>query len=124
MLGPESFQSLPKLNALERHAVVLDISKAHDQGFSALVSCLEVDWDFQNVESACVIGRPFQLYNREGKYIWLNQELRNKAIGVGSIITCRKPTEKWFYLSNTEKKLVSLTICTLSRDERINRHKK
>ena len=107
MLGPGSSQSLPKLNAHERHAVVLDISKAHDQGFSALVSCLEIVWDFQNVESACVIGRPFQLYNKDGKYIWLNQDLRNKAIGVGSIISCRKPTEKGFYLGNTKRKLVS-----------------
>lgn len=129
MIGPGSFQSLPKMNARERHAVVLDISRAHDQGFSALVSCLEIVWDFQNVESACVIGRPFQLYNKEGKYIWLNQELRNKAIRVGSIISCRKPTENWFYSGNTQKELVSrvrffklgyranVSLCRLSQPE-------
>lgn len=108
MLDPGSFQSLPKLNTLERHAVVFDMSRAHDQGFSALVFCLEIVWDFQNVENACVIGHPFQLHNKEGRYIWLNEELRNKAIEVGSIISCRKPTEKWYYSGNTEKKLVSL----------------
>lgn len=105
MLDPGSFQSLPKLNTLERHAVVFDMSRAHDQGFSALVFCLEIVWDFQNVENACVIGHPFQLHNKEGRYIWLNEELRNKAIEVGSIISCRKPTEKWYYSGNTEKKL-------------------
>lgn len=100
--------SFPKLNPNERHAVVLDISRGHDQGHTALVFCLEIVWDFQNEESACVRGHPFQLHNEGGWYIWSNQELRNKGIGVGSIISCRKPAEKWFYLGNTEKKLVSL----------------
>lgn len=109
MLGPGSSQSSPELNTPERHAVVLDISRGHDKGFSALVFCLELVWDFQNSVSAYPVGHPFRLYNADGKYIWLNQELRNRGIAVGSIISCRKGTEKWVYSGNTGKKMVSRT---------------
>ncbi|KAL9971090.1 hypothetical protein ACROYT_G023576 [Oculina patagonica] len=94
-----------ELDPDEEQAVVISLSRDHDQECSSFVFCLKIVRDFQNDESAGVMGNPFRL---EGSsYIWPNDELKDNNIEVGSIISYRlqKPFQKPRYLGNTGNKL-------------------
>lgn len=85
-----------------RCAVVITLSKAHDQGHTSCVSCLRLRK--ADKERNHVTGNPFRLFDKCGRYIWKNIDIRNAGIEEGSIIVV--DTEKMF-VETTKERMVS-----------------
>ena len=88
------------LNPDERKAVVISLARANDQGHTTAVFCLDENG----------ARNPFRLRNRDGWYIWSNQEVRGNGIGVGSIISYQTLYQGCLYSGNTGNKVVSLAL--------------
>ena len=88
------------LRADKRKVVVICLAKANDQGHTSLVFCL----------SKSGKTGPFRLRNRNGRYIWRNQDLRENRIEVGSVITYKRFYHGRFFTENTGNKVVSLAV--------------
>ena len=88
------------LNPGERKAVVISLARANDQGHTTAVFCLDENG----------ARNPFRLRNRDGRYIWSNQEARENGIGVGSIISYQRLYQGCLYSGNTGNKVVSLAL--------------
>lgn len=86
------------LRADELKAVVICLARANDQGNTSLIFCL----------SRSGKTGPFQLRNRNSRYIWRNQDLRENPIEVGSVITYKRFYHYCLFTGNTGKKVVSL----------------
>ena len=85
-------------------AVVIGLSKAHNRD-SSFVYCLEV------LVSGEVTGAPFQLYDKDGHYVWENKMVRLENINRESLITfkrksCRLSINRC-YIESTGKVMVS-----------------
>ena len=94
--------SSPNLNAGEQEAVVISRAKANDRGGTAVVFCLSLN---QNGAR-----NPFRLRNQNDRYIWSTEEIREKGIEDGSIVTYmyQSYNQVFLYSGNTGKKVVSL----------------
>lgn len=84
-----------------RCAVVITLSKAHDQGHTSCVFCLRLRRDKERIH---VTGNPFRLFDKRGLYIWKNIDIRNAGIEEGSIIVV--DTKKMF-VKTTKERMVS-----------------
>lgn len=84
-----------------RRAVVITLSKAHDQGHTSCVFCLRLRRDKERIH---VTGNPFRLFNKRGLYIWKNIDIRNAGIEEGSIIVV---DTKNMFVRTTKERMVS-----------------
>ena len=88
------------------YAIVIGIAKAHDQGHTSTVRCLNIcdSCSDRNEERIRIYGTPFPLYNEDRLFIWQNRNLRDNGIEVGSIVEI---DDRDSYVKNTGKKMVS-----------------
>ncbi len=92
--------SSPEFNHDGKKGVIISFARVHHQRHTSLVYCC----GSKEEESARVLGDPFRHHNRDGRYVWTNEELRDNNIEDGSIILYKSQC----FLRNSEKKLVSL----------------
>ena len=85
----------------EEYALVVALSEAHDCGNTSCVFCLKLRGSID----IHVMGDPFRLLDKEWRYIWKNDTLRDLRIDFGSIIVIDKLSK---FVGNTGKKMVSL----------------
>ena len=115
MQSQHTTMSLSKLHPGYKKAVVISFAKGDES--TKLVYCLKVESD--KSKSARVLGNPFRLHNKVGRYIWPTGELIHNNIEVGSIILYQpyrlhEAYKSGRFLSNTGKKLVSVKLYCLS----------
>lgn len=93
---------MPPVKNWPRCAVVIALSKAHDQGHTSCVFCL---WLRRaDKEGYHVTGIPFRLFDKCGRYIWKNIDIRDAGIERGSIIVV---DEKKMFVKTTKERMVS-----------------
>lgn len=104
----------------QKSAVVIALGKAHDDGHSSTVYCLNIS-DFEDEEARPrVEGNPYRLHDQNGWYIWPNKNLRAENIHDGSIIVIEKELDR--YRGNTGKKMVRVCVCSFSGCSCLNLH--
>lgn len=88
-------------------AVVITLSKAHDQGHTSCVFCLRLGRD---KERNHVTGNPFRLFDKRLRYIWKNIDIRDAGIETGSIIVVHVNN---MFVKTTEERMVSFYDCMI-----------
>ena len=109
-VSPSRSSLLSLLNHEDRHAVIIVIGRANDEGHTSTVYCLNVVGDLKN-ENYHVLGKPFRLHDQHGRYIWCNHYLRQEGLNEGSIISYKfyKPDDIRYY-GNAEQRMVSTAL--------------
>lgn len=91
------------------NAVIIALAQATHQGDQTLVYGLEIVGNIENKRDTLVMGKPFQVRNRYGKYIWRNDQLRKENFACGTVISCHELSNGVFhYRGNVGKVLVGI----------------